>query len=51
MLNQRHVLDSAELDRRGGYSGFFFYEDENQTENFIGVKTEKEIYSRGEKHY
>jgi len=27
------------------------YENANQTENFIGAKTENDIYYRGEKHY
>jgi len=28
-----------------------FYEDENQTENFIRAKTGNGLYYRGEKHY
>jgi len=27
------------------------YEDGNQTENFIGAKTENDIYYRDENHY
>jgi len=29
----------------------FFYKDANQTEIFTGVKTENDIYYKGEKHY
>jgi len=42
----------AGLDGGGGYSGKKInYEDANQTGNFIWVKTENDIYDRGEKHY
>jgi len=37
------------LDGGGVFSGKKkFYKDANQTENFIGVKTENDIYYRGE---
>ena len=52
MSNQRHVSEFAELDGGGGYSGKNnFYEDANQTENFIGAKIGNGIYYRDEKHY
>jgi len=28
-----------------------FYKDANQTENFIGTKTENDLYYKGEKYY
>ena len=50
--NQRHVSEFAKLDGGGGYSRKKkLYEDENQTENFIGTKTENDIYYRDEKNY
>jgi len=40
------------LDGGGVFSGKKkFYKDANQTENFIGAKTENDLYYRGEKHY
>jgi len=52
MLNQHHMSIFAGLDGGGGYSGKKInYEDANQTGNFIWVKTENDIYDRGEKHY
>ena len=52
MSNQRHILDSAQLDGGGGFSGKKInYEDGIQTKNFIGVKTGNNLYYRGEKHY
>jgi len=50
MSNQRHVLDSAELDWGGGILEKN-YEDANQIENFIGVKIGNDIYYMGKKHY
>jgi len=35
----------------GGFSGVFFYNGANQTENFTRVKIENDIYCRGKKHY
>jgi len=52
MTNQCHVSEFTELDGGEGYSGrIFFYQDANQTENFIGAKTGNDIYYRSEKHY
>ena len=39
------------MGERGILEFFFVYKDANQTENFIGAKTENSIYYRGEKHY
>ena len=36
---------------RGVFRKKKFYEDANQTENFIGAKTGNDLYYRGEKHY
>jgi len=51
MSNQRHILDSAELNGGEGYFGKKNYEDANQTENFMRVKTGNDVYYMGEKHY
>jgi len=49
---QRHISWFGELEGGGVKTGkFFFYKDANQTKIFIGVKTENDIYYRGEKHY
>jgi len=43
----------TDIWRRGVFrcfSEFFFYEDANQTENFIAAKTTNGLYYRGEKH-
>jgi len=40
------------LDGGGVFSGKKkFNRDANQTENFIGAKTENDLYYRGEEHY
>jgi len=49
MSNQCYVSEFVELDE--GILEFFFYEDSNQTENFIEMKTRNDIYYMGEKHY
>jgi len=43
-----HVSKYAQSYGGGGFSGFFFYKGVNQTENFTRVKTENDIYYRGE---
>jgi len=48
MPSQRHINVFGELDWGGGFSGIFFYEDVNQTENFIGRKS-KMTYITGVK--
>jgi len=45
MSNQRHILDSVELDGDAGFPDFFFfYEDGIRTENFIEMKTGNNLY-------
>jgi len=46
-----HVNKYAQSYGGGVFSGKKFYEDANQTENFIGAKIGNDIYYRGEKHY
>jgi len=47
-----HVSKYAQSYGGGVFSGKKkFYKDANQTENFIGVKIENDIYYRGENHY
>ena len=41
MSNQRHVLDSAELDRGGGYSRFFFLRGSKSNQKFYRDKNRK----------
>jgi len=48
---QRHISWFGELEVGGVKAEFFFYKDWNQTEIFIGMKTENNIYYRGEKRY
>jgi len=36
---------------RGFFRKLFFYEDGIQTVNFIGEKTENDLYYKAEKHY
>jgi len=56
-MHSQHVTQwttSANAQSYGGgvfFENFFFYKDINQTENFIGAKTENNLYYRGEKHY
>jgi len=46
-----HVNKYAQSYEGEGFPDYFFYEDGIQTENFIGVKIENDLYYRGEKHY
>jgi len=45
--SQRHISKFAELDGGRRFSRIFlFYEDGNQTENFIRAKTGNDLYYR-----
>jgi len=39
--SQRHIGEFGELDRGGGYSGFFFYKGANQTRKFYRIENRK----------